>query len=94
MCHFVMGFSTWAKCKLEENWSTSLSEGISKVEGFSNVGQGEKFRFKKDNKFSHKKACHEGEWNQGQDVSKGEKLKRFQGPSFKHKGNLFQKGAF
>jgi hypothetical protein len=33
------------------------------VEGFSDVGRGEKSRFKKDNKFLHKKARHEGEWN-------------------------------
>jgi len=36
-----------------------------KVEGFSDVGRGEKFGFKKDNKFLHKKPRHEGEWNQG-----------------------------
>ncbi len=71
VCHFVMGLLTWAKCKLEENWFASLSEAITKVEGFSNVGQGEKFRFKKKNKFPHKKAHYEGEWN----LSKGEKPK-------------------
>jgi hypothetical protein len=49
--------------KLEDNWPTSLSEAIMKVEGFSNVGWGEKFGFKKENKFFHKNACHEGEWN-------------------------------
>jgi hypothetical protein len=63
MCHFMMGLSTWAKCKLEENLLTSLFEVIMKVEGFSDVGRGEKFGFKKDNKFPHKKARHEGEWN-------------------------------
>jgi hypothetical protein len=31
-CHFVMGLSTWAKRKLEENWFASLSEAIMKVE--------------------------------------------------------------
>ncbi len=40
-CHFMMGLSIWVKCKLEENWPASLSETIMKVEGFSNVGQGE-----------------------------------------------------
>jgi hypothetical protein len=65
VCQFVMGFPTWAKRKLEENWPSSLSEAIMKVEGFSNVGRGEKSEFKKDNKFLHKKPCHEGEWNQG-----------------------------
>jgi hypothetical protein len=75
VCHFVMGLPTWAKHKLEENWPTSLSEAIMKVEGFSNVGWGEKFEFKKDNKFLHKKARHEREWNRKQDTSKGEKPK-------------------
>jgi len=60
VCHFVMGLPTWAKCKLEENWFASLTEAIMKVEGFSDVGQGEKFGFKRDNKFPHKKARHEG----------------------------------
>jgi hypothetical protein len=63
MCHFVMGLLTWAKCKFEENWLISLSNAIMKVEGFSNVGRGEKFEFKKENKFLHRKARHEGEWN-------------------------------
>ncbi len=93
VCHFVMGFPTWAKRKLEKNWPASLSEAIMKVEGFSDVGQGEKSRFKKDNKFPHKKARHEGEWNQRQDISKGEKPKQFQGSSFKPKGNFVKKGA-
>ncbi len=79
VCHFVMGFPTWAKRKLEENWRASLSEAIMKVKGFSDVGRGEKFGIKKDNKFPHKKAHHEGEWNRGQDISKGEKPKQFQG---------------
>jgi len=63
LCHFVMGLPTWAKCKLEENWFASLIEAIMKVEGFSDVGRRKKFGFKKDNKFLHKKARHEGEWN-------------------------------
>jgi hypothetical protein len=93
VCHFVMGLSTWAKRKLEENWSASLFEAIMKVEGFSNVGRGKKSGFKKDNKFLHKKPRHEGEWNQGQDTSKGEKPKQFQGLGFKPKGNFVKKGA-
>jgi len=60
VCHFVMGLSTWAKCKLGENWLASLFEAIMKMEGFSNVGHGEKFGLKKENKFHYKKACHEG----------------------------------
>jgi hypothetical protein len=61
--HFVMGLSTWAKHKLEENLPASLFEAIMKVQGFSDVGWGEKFGFKKENKFSHKKVGHEGESN-------------------------------
>jgi hypothetical protein len=51
VCQFMMGLPTWAKRKLEENWPTSLFEAIMKVEGFSDVGEGEKSEFKKDNKF-------------------------------------------
>jgi hypothetical protein len=36
---------------------------MTKVEGFLDVGQGENFGFKIKNKFPHKKARHEGEWN-------------------------------
>jgi hypothetical protein len=93
VCHFLMGLLTWAKCKLEENWFASLLEAIMKVEGFLDVGQGEKFGFKKDNKFFHKKARHEEEWNRGQDTSKGEKPKQFQGSGFKPKGNFVKKMA-
>jgi hypothetical protein len=93
VCDFVMGLPTWAKHKLEENWPASLTEAIMKVEGFSNVGRGEKSRFKKDSKFPHKKARHEREWNRGQDTSKGGKPKQFQGSSFKPKGNFVKKGA-
>jgi hypothetical protein len=63
MCHFVTRFSTWVKCKLEKNWLAPLFKAISKVEGFSNLGRGEKLGFKKENKFPHNKARHEGEWN-------------------------------
>jgi hypothetical protein len=93
LCHFEMGLLTWAKRKLEENWPTTLSKAIMKVEGFSDVGQGEKSEFKKENKFHHKKACHEGEWNRGQDAPKGERPKHFQGSGFKSKGNFVKKGA-
>jgi hypothetical protein len=47
VCHFVMGLPTWAKRKVEENWPTSLTEAIMKVEGLSDVGRGEKFGFKR-----------------------------------------------
>jgi hypothetical protein len=33
------------------------------MEGFSDVGWGEKFGFKKENKFLQKKAHHEEEWS-------------------------------
>jgi hypothetical protein len=88
-----MGLPTWAKCKLEENWLASLSEAIMKVEGFLDVGRGEKSRFKEDNKFLYKKPRHEGEWNQGQESPGKEKPKQFQGSWFKPKGSFVKKGA-
>ncbi len=93
VCQFVMGLPTWAKRKLEENWLSSLSEAITKVEGFSDVGRGEKSGFKKDNKFLHKKPRHEGEWNRGQGSPTKDKPKQFQGSGFKPKGNFVKKGA-
>ncbi len=93
VCHFVMGLPIWGKRKLEENWPTSLSEAIKKVEDLLEVGQSEKSEVKKEKRFFHKKARHEGEWNRGQDISKGEKSKQFQGSSFKPKGNFVKKRA-
>jgi hypothetical protein len=63
-----MGLPTWAKRKLEESWPASLSEAITKVENFSDVGRSDKIGFKKDNKFLHKKPRHEGEWNRGKEA--------------------------
>ncbi len=77
MCQFGMGLPTRAKRKLEENWPSSLFEAIMNAEGFSDVGQGEKSGFKKDNKFLHKKLRHEGEWNRGQESPRKEKPKQF-----------------
>jgi hypothetical protein len=57
------------------------------------VVQGEKFGFKKDNTFPHKRACHEREWNWWQDTSKEEKPKQFQGLGLKPKRNFVKKGA-
>jgi hypothetical protein len=94
VCHFVMGFPTWAKRKLEENWPASLTEAIMKMKGFLDVGWGENSGFKRDNKFPHKKARHEREWNRSQNTSKGKKLKQFQGSGLKPKGNFVKKGAF
>ncbi len=92
MCQFVMGLPTWAKRKLKENWPSSPSKAIMKVEGFSNVGQGKKSGFKRDNKFLHRKPCHEGEWNQRQGSPRKEKPKQFQGSGFKPKGDFVKKG--
>ncbi len=64
-----------------------------KVKNFLNVGRGEKSEFKKDNKFLHKKPRHEGEWNRGQDTSRGKKPKQFQGSGFEPKGNFVEKTA-
>jgi len=78
-CQFVMGLPTWAKQKLEESWPASLSEAITKVENFSDVGRSDKSEFKKDNKFFHKKPRHEGKWNRGQGSPTKDKPKTFQG---------------
>jgi hypothetical protein len=93
VCHFVMGLSTWANRKFEENWPASLFEAIMKVEGFSDVGQGKKSQFLKKNKFLHKKACQEDEWNQGQNITRREKPNQFQGLSFKPKRSFVKKGV-
>jgi hypothetical protein len=93
VCQFVMGLPTWAKQKLEENRPSSLSEAITKVEGFLDVGRGEKSGFKKDNKFPHKKPRHDGEWNCGQGSPTKDKPKQFQDAGFKPKGNFVKKGA-
>ncbi len=93
VCEFVMGFPTWAKRKLEENWPSSLSETITKVEGFSDVGRSERSGFKKDNKFLHKKPRHDGEWKRGQRSPTKDKPKQLQGAGFKPKGNFVKTGA-
>ncbi len=93
VCQFVMGLPTWAKRKLEESWPASLSEAITKVENFSDVGRSDKSGFKKDNKFLHKKPRHEGEWNRGQGSPTKDKPKTFQGSGFKPKGSFVKKGA-
>jgi hypothetical protein len=93
VCQFVMGLPTWAKRKLEESWPASLSEAITKVENFSDVGRSDKSGFKKDNKFLHKKPRHAGEWNRGQGSPTKDKPKQFQGSGFKPKGSFVKKGA-
>jgi hypothetical protein len=93
VCQFVMRLPTWAKRKLEESWPASLSQAITKVENFSDVGRNDKSGFKKDNKFLHKKPRHEGEWNRGQGSPTKEKPKQFQSSGFKPKGSFVKKGA-
>jgi hypothetical protein len=90
--HFVMGLSIWAKCKLKENWLASLSEAVMKVEGFLDVGWGEKSGFKKENKFPHKKARHEGEWSRRQDPQKGKNPNTFKARVSNSKENSSRKG--
>jgi len=63
------------------------------VENFLDVGRSDKSGFKKNNKFVHKKARHEGEWNRGQGSPTKDKPKQFQGSRFKPKGNFVKKGA-
>jgi hypothetical protein len=67
----VIGLPTWAKRKLEENWPASLSEAIMKVEGFSNVGHGEKSRFKKDNMFLHRSRAMKENGTEGKTPQRG-----------------------
>jgi len=93
VCQFVMGLPTWAKRKLEERWSASLSEAITKLENFSDVGRSDKSGFKKDNKFFHKKPRHGGEWNWGQGSPTKDKPKQFQGSGFKPKGEFCEEGG-
>jgi hypothetical protein len=57
------------------------------------VGRSDKFGFKKDNKFLHKKRRHEGEWNKGQGSPTKDKHKQFQGLRLKPKGNFVKKGV-
>ncbi len=94
VCQFVMGLPTWAKRKLEESWPASLSEAITKMENFSDVGRSDKSGFKKDNKFFHKKPRHEGEWNRGQGSPTKDKPKSFQSSGFKSKGSFVKGGSF
>ncbi len=89
----MVGLPTWAKRKLEETWPASLSEAITKVENFSDVGRSDKSGLKKDNKFLHKKPRHEGEWRRGQGSPTKDKPKQFQGSGFKPKGSFVRKGA-
>jgi len=63
------------------------------VEGFSDVGWSERFGFKKNNKFLHKKPRHDEEWNRGQGSLTKDKPKQFQGVGFKPKRNFVKKGA-
>ncbi len=70
-----------------------MSEAITKVENFSDVGRSDKSGFKRDNKFLHKKPRHEGEWNRGQGSPTKDKPKQFQGAGFESKGSFVRKRA-
>jgi hypothetical protein len=61
------------------------------VENFLDVGRSDKTRFKKDNKFLHRKPRHEGEWNRGQGSPTKEKPKQFQSSGFKPKRSFVKK---
>jgi hypothetical protein len=74
-----------------EGFSDVGQGATMKVEGFLDVGWGEKFGFKKDNKFLHKKPRHKGEWNRGQGSPRKEKPKQFQSSRFKPKGDFVKK---
>jgi len=87
-----MGLLTWAKYKLEENWPTSLSKAITKVEGLLDVGQSEKFRVKKKNKFPHKKNAMKGNITMGKTFQKGKNLNNFKARVSNPKENLSRKG--
>jgi hypothetical protein len=91
---FVMGLLIWAKRKLEESWPASLSEAITKVENFLDVGRSDKSGFKKDNKFLHKKPRHEGEWNRGKGSPTKDKPKHSQSSGSKPKGSFVRKRVF
>jgi hypothetical protein len=83
-----MGLPTWAKRKLKENWPSSLFEAIMKVEGFSDVGRSEKFEFKKDNKFFHKKPKHDKEWNVGKEAQQRISLNNSKAQGLNPRGTL------
>jgi hypothetical protein len=64
-----------------------------KVKGFSDVGWGEKSRFKKEKKFFHKKARHERGMEPRARHFKEGKDQTISRPNFKPKGNFVKKGA-
>jgi hypothetical protein len=88
-----MGLPTWAKRKLEENWLSSLSEAITKVEGLSDVGQSEKSAFKNDNKFFHKKPSMRENGTEGKEAQPTISPNNSKAWGFKPKGNFVKKGA-
>jgi hypothetical protein len=87
VCHFVMGFLTWAECKLEENWLASLSKAIMKVEGFSNVGQGEKYGVKKRTNSPIKRHTMKGNGTMGKTFQKGKNPNNFKAQALNQKEN-------
>jgi hypothetical protein len=83
-----MGLSTWAKRKLEDNWSASLSEAIMKMEGFSDMGRGSR---RTTSSFTRNNAM---KWN----GTEGKTLKRGKAQTNPRlrvsKGNFIKKGVF
>ncbi len=73
-----MGLPIWAKRKLEETWFASLFKAIMKMEGFSDVGRGEKFGFKKEKKnFFIRKHAMKGNEVEGKTTQKGKNPNNF-----------------
>jgi hypothetical protein len=66
-----MGLPTWAKRKLEENWPTSLTKAIMKVEDFLDVGWGEKFGFKKDTRPLTRRHAMKGNGTKAKPLQRG-----------------------
>jgi hypothetical protein len=66
-----------------------------KMEGFLDVGRGEKSKFKKENKFPHKKACAiKGNGTKGKTPRKGKNLNNFKVWVSNPKEILSRRGLF
>jgi len=72
-----MGLLTWAKHKSEENWPISFFEVITKVEGFLDVGWGEKFELKKKTNFFIKRHTMKRNGTKGKTFQKGKSPNNF-----------------
>jgi hypothetical protein len=92
MCHFVMGFPTWVKCKLEKNWPTSLFEAIIKVEGFSDVEQVKSLSSKRRINSPIKRHAMKGNADVGETFQKGKDLNNFNAQVLNPKVILSKRG--